>query len=44
MEREEFLKVMERLRLEYEELEALRVAANELRSFREKLIVDKRFD
>jgi hypothetical protein len=40
----EFLKVLERLRIEYEELKALRDAANELRNLREKLLVDKRFD
>ena len=43
-EEKEFLKFLERLRTEYEELEALRAAANELRNFREKLLVDKRFD
>jgi len=41
---EEFLKFMERLRIEYEELKALRAAALELRNFREKLLVDRRFD
>jgi hypothetical protein len=40
----EFLEVLERLRVEYEELKALRNAANELRNFREKLLVDRRFD
>jgi len=44
MEREEFLKFLEQLRSEYEELEALRNAADTLRSFRGKLLVDKRFD
>ena len=43
--REEFTKVLEQLRLEMEELEALRAAADALRSFREKLLVDDaRFD
>jgi len=40
----EFLKVLERLRIEYEELKAMRDAANELRNFREKILVDRRFD
>ena len=40
----EFLEALERLRVEYEELKALRNAANELRNFREKLLVDRRFD
>ena len=40
----EFLEVLERLRVEYEELKALRNAANELRNFREKLLFDRRFD
>jgi hypothetical protein len=45
MENEEDRKILERLRLEYEELEALRAAADTLRGFREKLLfVDERFD
>jgi hypothetical protein len=44
MESEEFAKVMERLQLEFEELEALRAAADTLRVFRTKLLLDKRFD
>ena len=43
--REEFTKVLEQLRLEMEELEALKAAADTLRNFREKLlVVDARFD
>jgi hypothetical protein len=45
MEREEFDKVIERLQLEFRELEALRTAADTLRVFRAKLLfVDTRFD
>jgi hypothetical protein len=45
MEQEkEFLKFLERLHAEDEELKALRAAANEMRNFREKLLVDRRFD
>jgi hypothetical protein len=45
MEQErEFLRFLERLRTEYEELKALRAAANGLRNFRQKLLVDRRFD
>jgi hypothetical protein len=40
---EEFARVLERLRLEYEELEALRVAADALKVFRVRR-VDVRFD
>lgn len=40
---EDFAKVMERLRVEFEELEALRAAADALRAFRVKR-VDVRFD
>jgi hypothetical protein len=40
---EDFAKVLERLRVEYEELEALRAAADALRIFRVKR-VDVRFD
>jgi ribosome-binding factor A len=40
---EEFAKVLERLRVEFEELEALRAAADALRAFRVKH-VDVRFD
>jgi len=40
----EFLKFIERLRLEYEELKALRDAMNDLRNFKEKLLEDRRFD
>jgi len=41
----EFRAVLRRLRLEFEELEALRAAADGLRVFREKLaVVDMRFD
>jgi hypothetical protein len=40
---EEFAKVMERLRREYEEIEALRAAADTLRVLRVK-ILDMRFD
>jgi len=44
MEKQEFSKFLERLRVEYEELKALRDAANELRNFTEKLLFDNRFD
>ena len=40
---EDFAKVLERLKLEFEELEALRAAADALRAFRVKC-VDVRFD
>jgi hypothetical protein len=40
---DKFAQVLERLRLEMEELEALRAAADVLRSFREKSL-DTRFD
>lgn len=40
---EDFAKVLERLKLEYEELEALRAAADALRTFRVRR-VDVRFD
>jgi hypothetical protein len=40
---EDFAKVLERLRVEYEELEALRAAADALRVFRVRC-VDVRFD
>ena len=45
MEREEFAKVIERLQLEFKELEALKAAADTLRVFRSKLLLlDRRFD
>jgi hypothetical protein len=40
---EEFAKLIKRLRLEYEEIQALRAAANTLRVFRVN-IIDARFD
>ncbi len=40
---EDFAKVLERLKREYEELEALRAAADALRTFRVRQ-VDVRFD
>ena len=43
MEKQEFIEVLALLRLEGEELEALRAAADKLRDFRVRL-VDTRFD
>ena len=44
MEKEEYAQIIERLQLEFKELEALRAAANTLRVFRTKLLRDRRFD
>jgi hypothetical protein len=44
MEKEEYAQIIERLQLEFKELEALRAAANTLRVFRTKLLLDRRFD
>ena len=45
LDEEEFRRVLARLRVEFEELEALRSAADGLRVFREKFVcVDTRFD
>lgn len=45
MEREEIAKEIERLQLEFRELEALKAAADTLRAFRSKLLfLDKCFD